>query len=123
MKFFERDDRYNWVDDNNVLLGFEARCSCCEDFGYFYHTTADKPQETEKNINEAFDLAFYEFDPDFREFGNYDGNDSGGSFTARLRSNAGLPDLYLTIYNHHNGYYSHGFSFDKGETTLYDGYL
>ncbi len=123
MKFFERNDRYNWVDDNNVVLGFSAYQCCCEQFGYFYHEIHDKPSESEKNLNEEFDLAFYEFDPDFKELNNYDVVDCGGSFTARLRSNAGLPDLYLTIYNSHNGYYSHGFSFDKCETTLYDGYL
>lgn len=30
MKFFERDSKFNWVDENNVLLGYDSGQNCCE---------------------------------------------------------------------------------------------
>ena len=38
MKFFGQDSyrgRINFVDENNVALGYDYSSSCCENFGYF----------------------------------------------------------------------------------------
>ena len=124
MKFFERDVKYNWVDDNNVLLGFDAFQCCCESFGSCYHTDLKRPQGSQITLEDS-QLDEYEFDPDFYEYGNYEEDcEEGGSFTVRMRkiSNPNST-LYLTIYNSHNGYYSHGFTFDKGGITIHHGGL
>ena len=43
MKIFERtnngsvfDNRINFVDENNVVVGYDYEQQCCEDFGYFF---------------------------------------------------------------------------------------
>lgn len=131
MKFFQRStspysEKWNWVDENNVMLGFDASQDCCENFGSMYHTDPKTPRESDINLSEA-DLESYRFDPDFFEHGNLGDLDEGDSFTVKLvdtKKESPHPELYLTIFNEHNGYYSHGFSFDKeGETTIYSGYL
>ena len=131
MKFFHHSptpwsEKWNWVDENNVVLGFDAGQHCCENFGSYYHTDPKKPKETEIRLSED-DLEGYRFDPVFHEMGNLDDHlDEGDSFTVKLVDATGVsnrPDVYLTIYNGHNGYYSHGFSFDNGKTTIYSGYL
>ena len=57
-------------------------------------------------------LKGYVFDIDFREMrdGDEDGNDEYVAIF-RLFSHDDKPDLYLRLENHHNGYYSHGFTF------------
>lgn len=130
MKFFHDkkapwSEKWNWVDENNVVLGFDASQCCCEDFGSYYHTDPKEPKETEIELSEE-DLKDYRFDPEFHEDDNLGDTDGGGSFTVKLVDSTGTsnrPEVYLTIYNWHNGYYSHGFSFDNGETTIYSGCL
>ena len=129
MKFFHHSpttwsEKWNWVDENNVVLGFDAGQCCCEIFGSYYHTDPKKPRETAIELSDD-DLEGYRFDPEFHESGNLDDLEEGGSFTVKLVDSTGAshqPDVYLTIYNGHNGYYSHGFSFDNG-TTIYSGHL
>lgn len=48
--------------------------------------------------------------------------DGGGAASFRLVSETGR-DLFLTIFNFHNGYYSHGFEMTVGDESLLDGYL
>ena len=124
MKFFVRDGKYNWVDDNNVLLGFDASRCCCEDFGRCYHTDQKRPQGSQIELDD-YQLDEYEFDPNFYEYGNHEEDDEkGSSFTVRMRKISNPNSvLYLTIYNDHNGYYSHGFTFDRGEITIHHGGL
>ena len=117
--------KWAWVDENNIVLGFDSHQCCCEDYGYYYHTDLQKPVETEIELTDK-GLEIYRFDPAFHACGILDGLDCGNSFTVRLIDSTGSaehPEVYLTIYNSRNGYYSHGFVFDKGSTTIYDGYL
>ena len=32
-------------------------------------------------------------------------------------------EIYLILFNHHEGYYSHGFEMKDNETLIFDGYL
>lgn len=104
---FERDGKYNFVDSNNVLVGFDAVEQCCETFGW---VVSDAPvydritTETRGCRPDALDG--YAFDPDWFRADLYG---EGGSVMFRLFSRTG-PDKFLVLYNHHNGYYSHGFS-------------
>jgi hypothetical protein len=61
-------------------------------------------------------VADYRFDPDYFEDviparSKYGSNvlDEGGMVRFRLVAE-GKPDLYLHLFNSHNGYYSHGFN-------------
>jgi hypothetical protein len=109
--------KVNFIDSNNVILGYDLERSCCEyafwniSEDYFgnnpiYMGDSENPQEIE--------LDGYCFDPEF-----YHRSDSDDSVeqvaTFKLigdrYTNPKLPDLFLRLGNHHNGYYSHGFVF------------
>ena len=36
MKIFEDNIKVNFVDENNVFVGYDMRQSCCEQAGYFF---------------------------------------------------------------------------------------
>lgn len=108
------DAKDNFVDANNSFVGFDAESSCCEDFGWI---VSPKPFNSDGD-SDGPDWDCYTFDTTyFEEKDDEDGNEhswsSGGQVAFRLVA-SGKPDLFLTLYNHHNGYYSHGFEFTVG---------
>lgn len=146
MKIFESDGKINFVDTNDVYIGFDAWQSCCEHFGYgflnkipeqmadgFYDHEADtKPDNLESMV----------FDTDF--FQEYPYNDGGGYAVFRLvapqfarqqtdtkkrqverefAANNFLVECYLVLFNHHNGYYGHGFEVKHGGELVQTGGL
>lgn len=113
-------DKVNFVDKNNVVLGFDYSQCCCESFGYFFHKTLDKYDVSQ---DDWVGLNLYCFDPEFfQENVVYPCSDGGGSATFRLVTARGA-QLFLTLYNHHNGYYGHGFKFATPVKVLQDGGL
>jgi len=107
-------NRINFVDDNNVLVGFDNESSCCENFGW--SITSDVLGDRFDYADEG-DTLDYHFDPKFYQYGavGTDYPDEGLSITFRLISDDGEEDLYLHLWNYHNGYYGHGFNFQIGE--------
>ncbi len=117
MKHFERNGKFNWVDENNVVLGYDSHQACCERADYFY---SDKPESIiVKGLNP--DLSSYSFETSFFEEGG-DG-ETGMAIFKLVSSNMNLPTLYLHLHNTHNGYYSHGFCLDVGGTVFRKGSL
>ena len=136
MKVFESnangwDSKHNFVDENNVVVGFDASQSCCESFGYHWtHNEPVKYKEPEPlNVSEEF-LKPYRFDPAwFRQLENVSGEgqysaplEDGGAVAFKLTAE-GQPDLFLILYNSHNGYYSHGFEMNVGGIVTHNGSL
>lgn len=125
MKVFTNDTgsfwgKWNFVDRNNVLVGFSNGSNCCEEFGYLL--TEQVPTSTDAPTVPDDSLEPYVFDTAFRQPDAIPASDSGGSLTFRLVAD-GLPDRFLTIYNFHNGYYSHGFEVKHGDLLFEDGSL
>lgn len=132
MRVFESDRHYsnkvNFVDDNNVFVGFDYSQGCCEDFGWFLTRTKPVPdvEAADADKIEGEDFPGYNFDTSFNEgelYPNYDHNE-GGSVTFRLTN--GTEEMFLTLYNHHNGYYGHGWEMKNGGedgTKIQDGCL
>lgn len=122
MRVFETNESYaekvNFVDDNNVFVGFDMAQSCCESFGYFLTRSKPVPdvETAEADKIEGTEFPGYNFDTTFNEGELYPDHDGGGSVTFRLTNEAG-EEMFLTIYNHHNGYYGHGWDMRAdGET-------
>lgn len=124
MKIFEQNGKINFVDENNVFVGFNYIQDCCETFGYcilpaligdnveLYHYNEVKPIDyvLEKL---RFDTTFYR---------TFDSKISEGDIAVfKLRHEN--TDHYLYIYNYHNGYYAHGFEFCNGEIVIFEGIL
>lgn len=119
MKAFVKDGKYNFVDSNNVLVGFDAEHYCCESFGWVVtEKIPDKDElgeieEKEKYEDFVFDTSFIDKKPS--------GSDCGEQVSFRLTD--GGNTAYLTLWNHHNGYYSHGFEMLKDSHEIFRGSL
>lgn len=125
MKIFQDMDSVGWggkvnfVDENNVLLGYDMDSCCCEHFGWFI---ADQPAtEVPAVTEEAGELTDYRFDPDYFSESYNDYFDRGGMVLFRITN--GPQEKYLHLYNIHNGYYSHGFTFSKDDQQIREGHL
>ncbi len=67
MKFFEAKGSWNWVDENNVFLGFEVDGNCCAIHGWYLTDevpTSDKEPDA-KFSQPKFDWKPWRFDPSF----------------------------------------------------------
>ncbi|MFZ9300928.1 MAG: DUF7448 domain-containing protein [Chitinophagaceae bacterium] len=123
MKIFKKDGKTNFVDDNNVFVGYDTEGYCCEYFGYVL--TMFIPNDVDElysDIKEEI-LEGYNFDKKFIKNiltipGLYD---TGGAKSFRLEKDK--EEVFLTIYNYHNGYYSHGFEFSCDGEIIEEGIL
>lgn len=122
----------NFVDDNNVLLGWDSGQACCENAGWFIatevnHGRYDEPVgevKVEDGQAKQLLLSGHVFDPTFHVHADVTGLDAGDCVVFRLIGFDNEPDLFLHLYNAHNGYYSHGFTFGvPGEQPIYGGSL
>lgn len=120
MKIFNRTKTWptkvNFVDQNNVFVGYDTEYQCCESFGWYISESpfihfklpiADCPDEYHPGDEM---LESYIFDTKYFKCVDDPNSPDGTAVAFRLVS-SGKPDLYLTLYNYHNGYYSHGFQF------------
>lgn len=123
MKVFDRDGKLNFVDINNVVVGFDNEGQCCEHFGYYYVYDERQKHNVQYDGSDYITddmLADYNFDPSYcKEINDEYGEEMVVQF--RLTSCLMHSDIYLRLYNHHNGYYSHGFNMDVGGITEHSG--
>jgi hypothetical protein len=119
-RIFENNGNINFVDKNNVVVGFGLMQDCCERAGWFisdkkdeefislYEAEANNQTETEEGVR-GFDLEGYVFAskvlPSIVPDNNVGG---GGHLVFEMTSENGGPPLYVHIFNDHNGYYAHG---------------
>lgn len=123
MKIFDQTKEFpgkvNFVDKNNVCLGYNMAQDCCENADWFI---SDKEEKTYDDVNELeFDVEEFVFDPTYFEDVDCSGLDEGGMVRFRLVN--GDAELFIHIYNCHNGYYGHGFEFKIGDEIKQNGYL
>ena len=126
--------KINFVDKNNVIVGFDNEKFCCENFGYFFSERI----EIDDNGKSLFgfdpdDIAkhtemYYEdfvFDTDFIKQIRVKDQDSYDNINVVIFKLIDEDDkeniAYLHLYNVHNGYYSHGFSLDVGGVKIIKG--
>ena len=122
MKIFELEkgkweEKVNFVDENNVLVGYDMAQDCCENAGWFLSLTEDneiKEDAVDEVEGYCFDTEYFvNVDPKREEGDRYSCLEDGGMVRFRLLCQ-GKPDVYLHLYNAHNGYYGHGFTAEIG---------
>ena len=120
MQVFERDGKVNFVDENNVFLGYDLNQNCCEHADWL---VADAPQDGQPETEREGipDLKGFAFDTAF--FKQVDGGDFDGGGMAIFRIVNGDAEKFVHIFNSHNGCYGHGFDFTIGGKTARDGTL
>lgn len=125
--------KINFVDENNVLVGFDTDSQCCENYGWYISKSISDDNPNLINIKCVVDDTFtlphvnsilegWVFDENFfEEITSSKANEDGNIGVFRLIR--GDQSMYLHLYNYHNGFYSHGFTMMKGDEYLQEGYL
>jgi hypothetical protein len=131
MNIFENDGKVNFVDKNNVLVGYDMCGQCCEFFGWYISDSISKckldvvesilekvPENIESYIFDRYFRLKWDFDPDS------DSDTWGYCVVFKLNDEEGLlHSLYLYLFNVQNGYYDHGFSMSVYEQITEEGYI
>jgi hypothetical protein len=110
-------DHMNAVDDMDNLVGFSTADDCCAHGGWFVSDKIETNADAWDGLEMDGDRAYpeYHLDASFFEALKED-DDSGGAVVFRLASYGPDKDLYLHLFNCHNGYYGKGFSYQfKGK--------
>ena len=104
--------KVNFVCSSNMIVGYDMSQCCCEHAGWYITETEPSDDNIDTGLdmeNESHSYDKYHFDSSyFREGEKTDSETSWASFRMSQRW-GNSPDLYLVLFNSHNGYYSHGF--------------
>lgn len=112
------DEKVNFTDENDVFVGYDTAEHCCE-FADWY-ITDEVILCTGTDL--VFDLEGYTFDKDyFKSVDNEDYDVKNYAIFRLVKSDH--KDLYLHLFNHHNGHYSHGFEAKVGGEVWQEGML
>ena len=131
MKIFNNEEpwttKVNFVDENNVVLGYDMSTNCCESFGWFISDRVIPTMDEYNQLTETFDNDDYtdwRFDPNFFDTGNGEKSwDIEAMAIFRIVNQTTKESRYIHLYNVHNGYYSHGFSFTQSDKNIQSGSL
>jgi len=118
MKIFESSNDYsekiNFVDKNNVFVGYDMGQDCCEQASWFISDSIKTLIPNNSELENKDGLTGYNFDPEyFKIIEDLANLESGGMAIFRLVR--GKKQKFLHLFNCHNGYYSHGFEMKIGE--------
>src|SRR5579862_9490953 len=121
MKIFDKVEgwqtKVNFVDENNVVLGYDLTQSCCEHADWFI---ASRPRNNlpkwasfrDVKRPPVPDLTGWTFDTKY--YKSLTGTGCGEDQIAIFKIVNGKKRKFIHIFNSHNGYYSHGFEFTNG---------
>ena len=133
MKIFTQDagwdSKVNFVDENNVLLGYDLGQCCCENADWFISDTVKVNKlegipldELATKIKDGvYSMDGWVFDNEyFKEVEDYSLFDEGKMVIFRIVKDD--QTRFIHLFNCHNGYYGHGFEFVVGGNKK-NGYL
>lgn len=126
--------KVNFIDKNNVLVGYDTSQSCCEHAGWYLSPyaknsvkgTAIVSGDDEGWIPDEDGLKFFSgwaFDTEFCQSTDVDESCYNEENEAVFRMTKGNKEQFLHLFNHHNGYYSHGFTVEKDDKVIREGSL
>ena len=130
MKVFEKSEngpwgnRLNFIDKNNVVVGYDYESSCCESFSFTVtnkeYLSGEISDDIIVNIDDVNNENLY-FDTSY----NVNVEDEDREVYRTVFKILGCDtDLFLILENCHNGYYSHGFEMkDSDGKELFSGSL
>jgi hypothetical protein len=115
--------KVNFVDENNVFLGYDLSQDCCEQADWFISDKIEFNIPEDGKLAIVEDLSEFSFDTEFKCKINMNGSlDEGECAVFRIVKEYGK-EKFIHIFNSHNGYYSHGFEFKNGEEVISGGCL
>jgi hypothetical protein len=111
------EDKVNFVDEiSNIVLGYDVSCCCCEEADWYISDDIipERPREIMESLKPGErDLLGWQFDKDFCQELSPDNCWGGGLVVFRIVRDG--QQKFIHIFNAHNGYYAHGFTFTKDE--------
>lgn len=135
MRIFTKDNtcwdtKVNFVDENNVFLGYDLSQSCCEKAGWFISDVRNTP-ETWDDVNKIFeinedisqDLSDFVFDTQVFEHHSAKECCDFSMIVLRIVNSDASQEKFIHIYNCHNGYYAHGFEMKKDDKIIQEGQI
>jgi len=124
MKVFSKQGAWptkvNFVDERNVMLGYDLAQDCCEDADWFISDRVES--EVCERADDNPDLEGFVFDREFFRLIESEGEFEGGAMVV-FRITNGEKEKHIHLYNVHNGYYGHGFEFKIDGETKYEGVI
>jgi len=113
------NEKVNFVDDDNNFVGIDMDPQCYEDFGWYITRNLDDAKDAALYSNESRPdkysdtINVYRFDMARKVV--REGPDEGGEVIWPLTRQwcpkrdgvVVVQEMWLHLYNHHNGYYSH----------------
>jgi hypothetical protein len=128
MKIFETYDKVNFVDKNNVFVGYDMGQACCEN-AYWLISESDKYDPEISYEDKEVDYLQYTYTRCESILEDYVFDTK--KFYEKYYNPVfkliakGKKDLYLHLYNEHNGYYAHGFVFGNKniDKIYYESYI
>ena len=116
------NDKVNFVDQNNVVLGYDMKQDCCEYANWFiadyvvFNELLDTPDVNDLDLNDwYFDTEY------FTHFEEHPKLEDGKMAVFRITN--GTEEKYIHLYNCQNGFYSHGFELSINKVIKRDGAL
>ena len=112
------DSKVNFTDSKDVFVGYDTYASCCEHAGWFISESSETNYECSANYEDREQeskalVDGYKFDTSFFHELDGDNLEDGGQVCFKLVKD-GEKDLFLHLFNSHNGYYNHGFEAKVG---------
>lgn len=120
--------KVNFVDDNNVFVGFDTEQDGCEYADWFFSDEVSKkvPEECDHNDKGlegfVFDKNYFE-EVIYIENANHPYNELEDGKMVIFRLTNGEEEKFLHLFNVHNGYYGHGFEVKHGGEIVREGTL
>ena len=109
--------KVNFVDENNLVLGYSLFQCCCEHAGWFI---ADKPTFQIMEQIEEPNLEGWVFDSSYFYSGEIEADEDSydDGLVVIFRIIKQDKERFIHLFNCHNGYYSHGFDFTLAEKVI-----
>lgn len=98
----------NFIDSNDNFVGYDDGILCCERFGWFFSRVPGKEDATHDSAAEGYVWAVHvpPCRPEELNIPDVDIKECDAVSFMAMGPDGDV--LWLTLYNAHNGYYSHG---------------
>lgn len=107
----------NFIDENDIFIGFDLTTQCCEDFGWFIKDNESvddliqQAESSDKSCEE--DYSGWLFDLNYFKSDSFDTGTITSADAVVFRLKKENKSKYLFLFNIGNGMYAHDFFFGK----------
>lgn len=107
----------NFIDENDIFVGFNTEFQCCENFGWYFKDNdciddAEALSENEDVVSKIdFDMEGWVFDTSYCEWKDYDTKTFTCVDAVVFRIIKEDQEKFLFLFNVGNGMYAHDFFF------------